>query len=201
VRPARFLAAAALCALLLATAGCDKLFTPPKSPFHGVDVTGMEAGGSLQLTDFNGKPRSLADFRGKVVAVAFGYTQCPDVCPTTLSDYATAMKKLGDNASQVQLLFVTVDPKRDTAELLREYVPAFDPRFLGLRGDAQATTRVMQDFHIYAQERPGKTPESYTVDHASQVFVFDRAGKLRLMIPAGTPPADIASDLQVLLNS
>jgi protein SCO1/2 len=200
VRPARFPAAAALCALLLATAGCDKLFAPPKSPFHGVDVTGMEAG-ELRLTDFNGKPRTLADFRGKVVAVMFGYTQCPDVCPTTLSDYASAMKKLGADASQVQVLFVTVDPKRDTAELLREYVPAFDPRFLGLRGDAQATARVTQDFHIYAQERPGKTPESYTVDHASQVFVFDRAGKLRLMIPAGTAPADIASDLQILLNS
>jgi protein SCO1/2 len=200
VRPARLLATAALCALLLATAGCDKLFAPPKSPFHGVDVTGMDAG-ELRLTDFDGKPRTLADFRGKVVAVMFGYTQCPDVCPTTLSDYASAMKKLGDNAAQVQVLFVTVDPKRDTAQLLREYVPAFDPRFLGLRGDAQATAKVTQDFHIYAQERPGKTPESYTVDHASQVFVFDRAGKLRLMIPAGTPPADIASDLQVLLNS
>lgn len=197
----RLRAAAALAALLLATAACDKLFAPPRSPFHGVDVTGMEAGGELRLVDFNGKPRSLADFRGKVVAVMFGYTQCPDVCPTTLSDYAAAMKKLGNDAAQVQVLFVTVDPKRDTAELLREYVPAFDPRFLGLRGDAEAIARVTQDFHVYAQERPGRTPDSYTVDHASQVFVFDRSGRLRLMIPAATPPADIASDLRVLLDS
>ena len=197
----RIVAAAALVALLLATAGCDKLFGPPKSPFHGVDVTGMDAGSSLRLPDFNGQVRTLADFRGKVVAVEFGYTQCPDVCPTTLHDFAEAMKKLGTDASQVQLLFVTVDPNRDTPELLREYVPAFDPRFLGLRGDAAAIDRVTKDFHVYAQARPGKTAETYTVDHASQVFIFDRTGKLRLMIPAGTAPADIASDLRVLLDN
>ncbi|HSN19199.1 MAG TPA: SCO family protein [Usitatibacter sp.] len=198
---ARLLAAAALCALLVSAAGCEKLFGPPKTPFHGVDVTGMEAGQSLQLEDFNGKMRTLADFRGKVVLVVFGYTQCPDVCPTTLQDYAQAMKKLGADASRVQLLFITVDPKRDTAQLLREYVPAFDPRFLGLRGDEKAIERVTQDFHVYAAARPGKTPESYTVDHASQVFAFDPEGRLRVMIPAGTKPEDIASDLRALLAS
>ena len=196
----RFLAAAALAALLAAS-GCDKLLSPPKSPFHGVDVTGLDAGGELRLTDFDGKARTLADFRGKVVAVIFGYTQCPDGCPTTLHDYAEAMKKLGTEASQVQVLFVTVDPKRDTAELLREYVPAFDARFLGLRGDAAATERVTKDFHVYAEVRPGPTPDSYTVDHTSQVFIFDRGGRLRLMMPAGTPSADIASDLRVLLDN
>ena len=201
MRSPRLLAAAALAALALAAAGCDKLFAPPKSPFHGVDVTGMDAGGALDLEDFNGKRRTLADFRGKVVALTFGYTQCPDVCPTTLHDYAEAMRKLGNEASQVQFLFVTVDPKRDTAELLREYVPAFDPRFLGLRGDAAAIERVTKDFHVYAEARPGKTADTYTVDHASQVFVFDRQGRLRLMIPAGTSPADIASDLRVLLDN
>jgi protein SCO1 len=200
VRSPRLLAAAAA-ALLLATAGCDKVFAPPKTPFHGVDVTGMDSGSALRLEDFNGKERTLADFRGKVVAVTFGYTQCPDVCPTTLHDYAEAMKKLGNDASQVQFLFVTVDPKRDTAELLREYVRAFDPRFLGLRGDEAAIERVTKDFHVYAQARAGKTAQSYTVDHASQVFVFDRQGRLRLMVPAGTTPADIASDLRVLLDN
>lgn len=197
----RVAAALALAALLAASAGCDKLFSPPKSPFHGVDVTGLDAGSALRLADFDGKTRTLADFRGKLVIVDFGYTQCPDVCPTTLHDYAEALKRLGADAAQVQLLFVTVDPGRDTAQLLGEYVRAFDPRFLGLRGDAAATERVTKDFKVYAQQRPGKTAESYTVDHSAQVFVFDRAGRLRLMMPPGAAPADIASDLRVLLDS
>lgn len=197
----RFASAALAATMLLLAAGCDKPFALPKSPFNGVDVTGSNVGGELRLTDYNGQPRSLADFKGKVVAVMFGYTQCPDVCPTTLSEFAGALKQLGADASRVQVLFVTVDPKRDTAELLREYVPAFNPTFLGLRGDAQATARATQDFHVYAQVRPGKTPDSYTVDHSSQVFVFDPQGRLRLMIPTGTAPSAIASDLRILLNS
>ena len=194
----RAFAAAALAALVLAAAGCD--VSAPKSPFHGTDVTGIDIPG-LQLADSAGHPRSLAEFRNKLVVVIFGYTQCPDVCPTTLRDYADAMKALGKDAAQVQVLFVTVDPKRDTAELLRQYVGAFDPHFIGLRGDAPAIERVAKDFHIYVAEHPGRTPESYTVDHSSQVFVFDRQGKLRLMINAGTPSADIASDLRVLLDN
>ena len=190
---------AALAALLLATAACDKL-AAPRSPFHGTDVTGLEVPG-LQLSDAGGRPRSLAEFRNRLVVVIFGYTQCPDVCPTTLRDYADAMKALGKDASQVQVLFVTVDPKRDTGELLRQYVGAFDPRFIGLRGEGEALARVVKDFHIYVDTHTGRTPDSYTVDHSSQVFVFDRAGKLRLMINAGTPSADIASDLRVLLDN
>ncbi len=193
-------ALACLAATLLLAAGCDRLFGPAKTSFNGVDVTGSNVGDELRLTDHNGKPRTLVDFRGKVVPVVFGYTQCPDVCPTTLSDFAGALKDLGADAPRVQLLFVTVDPKRDTAELLREYVPAFNPTFLGLRGDAQATARVTKDFRIYVEERPGKTPDSYTVDHSSQVFVFDPQGRLRLMIPAGMAPSAIASDLRLLLH-
>jgi len=191
-------AAAVACAAL--AFGCDNL-TPAKSPFKAIDVTGAPMGGELRLTDHNGKPRTLADFRGKVVLVNFGYTQCPDVCPTTLADLAGAMKKLGADASQVQVLFVTVDPKRDKPELLREYLPAFDPSFLGLYGDADATKKVESDFRIYAQERPGKTPGTYTVDHAAQTFVFDRNGKLRLVMGYGMAPEAIASDVRVLLNS
>ncbi len=194
-------AAAALCALLFAISGCDKLLGPQQPAFHGTDVTGMEAGNALRLDDAAGKLRSLADFRGKVVAVTFGYTQCPDVCPTTLHDWAQAMKSLGADASRVQLLFVTVDPARDTPERLREYVQAFDPRFVGLRGDERATDAVKRDFHVSAEVRPGKTPGSYSVDHSSQVFVFDPRGRLRLMEPAGTSPGDIASDVHALLAS
>lgn len=197
----RTLAAAALCALLLGASACDKLLGPQKPPFHGTDITGMEAGKALRLEDAGGKPRTLADFRGKVVALTFGYTQCPDVCPTTLHDWALAMKSLGPDASRVQVLFVTVDPARDTADRLREYVTAFDPRFVGLRGDEKAIDAAKRDFHVYAEARPGKTPGSYTVDHPSQVFVFDPRGRLRLMEAAGTSPADIASDVRALLAS
>ena len=192
-------AAAAIVIAVLA-AGCEKLGLA-KSPFKGIDVTGAPMGGELRLTDHNGKPRTLADFRGKVVLVNFGYTQCPDVCPTTLADLASAMKKLGADASQVQVLFVTVDPRRDKPELLRQYLPAFDPSFLGLYGDEAATKKVENDFKIYAAERPGKTPESYTVDHAAQTFVFDRQGKVRLVMGYGMAPDAIASDVRILLNS
>jgi protein SCO1 len=184
-----------------AAAGCDGLLSGGKTPFHGVDITGSDLGPDFRLTDHNGKERSLADFRGKVVALFFGYTHCPDVCPTTLSDMANAVKALGPDGSRVQVLFMTVDPRRDTPELLRNYVPAFNPTFLGLYGDAAATAKVTKDFKIYAAERPGKTPESYTVDHSAQTLVFDTKGKLRLMLPYGSPGDKIASDLKILLNS
>ena len=190
-----------LAAATLALAGCDKLAPGSRTPFNGVDITGSDLGPDFRLTDHNGKERSLADFKGKAVAMFFGYTHCPDVCPTTLSDMANALKALGPDGQRVQVLFVTVDPKRDTPELLKGYVPAFNPTFLGLYGDAAATARVTKDFKIYAAERPGKTPESYTVDHSAQTLVFDAKGKLRLMLAYGTPGDKIASDLRILLNS
>jgi protein SCO1/2 len=198
VNVSRGIAAALACALALAA--CDRL-PGSKTPFKGIDVTGSPIGGELGLLDPDGKQRTLADFRGKVVVVVFGYTQCPDVCPTTLADFASAMKKLGPDAGSVQLLFVTVDPKRDTAELLRQYVPAFHPSFLGLRGDRAATSRVTREFRVYSQERSGKTAGSYTVDHSAQSFVFDRQGRVRLIIGYGAPSEAIASDLRILLNS
>jgi protein SCO1/2 len=191
--------AAALACAVLALAGCDKLLSA-RSPFKGVDVTGAPMGKELRLTDHNGKPRALDDFRGKVVMVNFGYTNCPDVCPTTLADLASAVKKLGADASRVQVLFVTVDPKRDTPELLRQYVPAFNPDFLGLAGDAAATKKATNDFKVYAQAREGKSSDNYTVDHSAQTFVFDRDGKVRLIFGYGMTPDAMASDLRVLLN-
>lgn len=187
--------AAGLAALLLAACA------PEQPAFKSIDVTGAEFGREFALTDHTGKARTLADFKGKVVALFFGYTHCPDVCPTTLSDMANALKALGPDAQRVQVLFVTVDPKRDTPELLRSYVPAFNPTFLGLHGDAAATAKVTKDFKIYAAERPGKTPETYTVDHSAQTLVFDAKGKLRLMLAYGTPGDKIAADFRILLNS
>jgi protein SCO1/2 len=193
--------AGAIVAAALGAAGCKDMFAPPKSPFHGVDVTGADMGADFHLTDHSGKARSLADFRGKAVAIFFGYTHCPDVCPTTLSDMASALQILGTDAARVQVLFVTVDPRRDTPELLRQYVPAFNPTFLGLYGDATATAKVTRDFKIYAQERPGKESGQYTLDHSAQTLVFDRQGRLRLLLPYGIEAAKIASDLRVLLES
>ena len=181
--------------------GCDRIFAPVKTPFNGVDITGAELGPDFQLTDHHGKQRTLTDFRGKVVALFFGYTQCPDVCPTTLSDLARAIKLLGPDGKRVQVLFVTVDPKRDTPELLASYVPAFNPDFLGLYGDSAALEKVKKDFKIYSAERPGSTPESYTVDHSAQTLVFDTQGRVRLLFSYGMSPEKIAADLKVLLNS
>ena len=195
----RSLATALACASFL-VAGCDPA-GQARTPFNGIDVTGSPMGRQLRLTDHNGQPRSLEDFRGKVVVVTFGYTQCPDVCPTTLSDLASAVKKLGADASRVQVLFVTIDPKRDKPELLKEYVPAFNPAFLGLYGDAAATKAAAAEFKVYAQERPGKTPETYTVDHTAQTFVFGKDGRLRLVESLGATPDAIASDFKVLLDS
>ncbi len=190
-----------LAAASLALAGCDRFLPGHGTPFNGVDITGSDLGPDFRLIDHNGTPRSLADFRGKVVTMFFGFTHCPDVCPTTLSDMAHALKALGPDAQRVQVLFVTVDPKRDTPELLKSYVPAFHPSFLGLHGDAAAIAKVTKDFKIYAAERPGRTPESYTVDHSAQTLVFDATGRLRLMLAYGTPGEKIAADLKILLNS
>ena len=192
---------AALLAAALSLTACDQVFSPARGPFNAIDVTGGEMGGELRLTGHDGKPHALADFRGKVVVVNFGYTQCPDVCPTTLSDLASAVKKLGPEGDRVQVLFVTVDPKRDKPQLLKEYVPAFDPRFLGLYGDEAATRKATGEFKVYAAERPGKTADTYTVDHTAQTFVLDKEGRLRLVFGYGATPEAMASDFRILLNS
>ncbi|HLS54729.1 MAG TPA: SCO family protein [Zeimonas sp.] len=181
--------------LSLALAGCDS-----KPAFRNTDVTGADFASDFALTGHDGKPRTLADFRGKVVVIFFGYTQCPDVCPTTLSELAEVMQKLGPDADRVQVLFVSVDPERDTQELLSQYVPAFDKRFLGLYGDAEATARTAKIFKVFYQKVPGKTASTYTVDHTAGSYVYDTHGKLRLFLKHGAGAEPIAEDLRQLLK-
>jgi protein SCO1/2 len=172
----------------------------PEGPrFRSTDVTGAEFGRSLALAGHDGRPRTLADFRGKAVVVFFGYTHCPDVCPTTLADMAGVMKQLGTDAARVQVLFVTVDPERDTREVLAQYVPAFDPTFLGLYGDAAATQRAAKEFRVYYAKSAGAAPGSYTMDHSAQSFVFDAEGHLRLLVRPERISQDLAADLRTLL--
>lgn len=180
--------------LALALAGCDS--ARPK--FKSTDITGVDYGRALELADTSGRVRHLEDFRGKAVVLFFGFTHCPDVCPTTLADIAGALRTLGADAGRVQVLFVTVDPERDTAEDLQSYVTAFDPHFIALRGDAAATERVAKDFKIFYERR--KQGATYTVDHSSQTYVIDPQGRLRLLVRPERLAADLPDDLRTLLR-
>ena len=182
--------------LAASLAGCGG--AAPK--FKNTDITGAGYGKELSLTDQDGKPRTLADFRGKAVVLFFGYTHCPDVCPTTLAELAQVMKTLGPEADRVQVLFVTVDPQRDTPAVLRQYVTAFDPRFLGLYGDAAATRRVAGEFKVFYEKHAGEAPGAYSMDHSAGTYVIDPAGRLRLFVGYGKAGADLAHDIRVLLN-
>jgi len=203
VNPARTLSRAgtrrrqcliALASLALAACGASG------PTFEASDVTGSSFGRDFALKDPDGKARTLADFRGKAVVVFFGYTQCPDVCPATLATLAEAMKRLGADADRVQVLFVTIDPERDTPQLLKQYVPAFDPRFLGLYGDADATARTAKEFKVIYQKVAGPAPDSYTMDHSAGSYVFDPQGRLRLFVSNGQGPDVFAHDLRELLR-
>lgn len=195
MRLLRFAIGCAVTCVLLLT-GCER-----KPEFNALDITGIAGYGSdFRLTDHTGKARTMADFRGKVVVMFFGYTQCPDVCPTTLSDLRKVMELLRQDSERVQVLFVTVDPARDTQELLSKYVPAFHPAFLGLFGDREATTKVSRDFKIFAQIEQGKTADSYTVSHTAASLVFDQTGALRLFVNYGADPEKIAADIKLLLK-
>lgn len=190
--------------MLLALAACgDKGaggLAQGAGKFKNTDVTGLDYARDFALTDHNGKPRTLADFKGKAVVVFFGYTQCPDVCPTTMAEMAAVMQELGPLAERVQVLFVTVDPERDTQELLAKYVPAFDSRFLGLYGDLAATEKVAKEFKVFFQKVPGKEPGSYTMDHTAGSYVFDPQGRIRLFIRHGQGAEPIVHDLKLLLS-
>ena len=170
-----------------------------KPEFRGVDISEVDYARDIQLPDHNGQQRSLKDFKGKVAVVFFGYTQCPDVCPVTMGSLRELMTTLGADAQRVQVLFVTVDPERDTPQLLGQYVPAFHPSFLGLYGDAAATAKVAAEFKIFYRKQPGKDPATYTVDHTAGAYVFDPSGHLRLYFRHGETPERMAQDLRRLL--
>ena len=189
----------ALFLLAMALVACDKVSNKPVV-FNNVDITGADYARDFKLTDHTGKVRTLADFKGKVVFLFFGYTQCPDVCPTTMAEMAAVMQALGPDAKQVQVLFVTVDPERDTQALLSQYVPAFHPSFIGLRGDAAATAATAKEFKVFYAKSAGTTPDNYSVDHTYGSYVFDRSGKIRLFVRHGKGPAPIVHDIKLLLN-
>jgi protein SCO1/2 len=167
--------------------------------FVATDITGADFAQTLSLTDHTGKPRTLVDFKGKAVALFFGYTHCPDVCPTTIFDLKQTMKLLGPRADELQVLFVTLDPERDTQEVLAQFVPSFDKRFIGLRGNEQETAITTATFKIYAKKVEMESKGGYTIDHSAGTYVFDKAGKIRLYIDYGQKPADIASDIKKIL--
>jgi protein SCO1 len=186
-----------LCCVLALTA-CEKSQSP-KVPFANTDITGLDYAKGFALTDHNGKPRTLADFKGKVVVVFFGYTQCPDVCPTTLSELAGIKKALGSEAERLQVIFITLDPQRDTPELMAGFVPAFDSSFLGLWGEQAVIDKVAKDFKVFAQKVPSKDSKSYTIDHTAGSYVFDDQGRIRLFVRHGQGGDGLQKDLQRLL--
>jgi len=192
-----FLRNCCFAAFLIALTACS-----PKPEFKNIDITGSTAfGKDFSLVDPDGRERTLADFKGKVVVMFFGYTQCPDVCPTTLTEMQQVMTLLGSQSDKVQVLFVTVDPERDTAAILKQYVPAFDSRFLGLRpADEAALEKVAKDFKIYYKKVPGISPGSYTIDHTAGSYAFDPEGRLRLYIKHAQGPETVAHDLKELLK-
>lgn len=182
--------------LFFVLAACNA--APKATNFIGTDITGAEFGKPLTLTDHTGKLRSITDFKGKVVIMFFGYTHCPDVCPTTMSDLRQTMKLLGNDADQVQVLFITVDPDRDTQEVLAQFVPSFDKRFIGLRGSLQEVAENMGSYKIFASKVMSSGDSHYTIDHSAGLYVFDKKGVARIYMSYGQKPADIAHDVKQL---
>ena len=191
--------AAASIGAALALSACQPAPQPPL--FQSTDITGADFARDFRLTDHNGRVRTLADFKGKVVAIFFGYTHCPDVCPTTLSDFAAALTQLGPLADRVQVIFVTVDPQRDTPDLLQQFVPAFNPSFLGMYTDAHSLQLLAKEYKVVYQKASIKSDDDYLIDHSASTYVYDPQGRLRLLMPYGSSPETIAHDLRALLAS
>ncbi len=192
----RLLWGGGLLALALALPSCAR----KAEGFLATDITGVDWGRDFHLIDHAGRPRTLADFRDKAVLLFFGYTHCPDACPTTMAKMARAVDLLGEDGKRVQGLFVTLDPARDTAQVLAEYVPAFHPSFLGLNGSEAEVARVAEDFKLFFARQAPDASGFYTVDHQAAVFAFDPQGRLRLYFRGDTGPDVIAHDLRLLLQ-
>lgn len=185
-----------------ALAGCDQLGLsgPGKPGFHGIDISGADF--RYELPDTHGRVRTSADFKGKVTVVFFGYTQCPDVCPTTMAELAQVRKLLGPDGDRVQGVFITIDPERDTPEMLQTYVAAFDPSFVALRGTAEQTAAVAKSFKVFYAKSTGKSPGSYTMDHTAGSYVFDTQGRVRLFERYGAVGTEgLAADVKALLRA
>jgi len=209
----------ALVFVALACAGCKDKPAEPQAPaataeaasvrqasapvpaFTNTDVTGLGYAHDFALKDFNGAPRTMSDFKGKAVVIFFGYTQCPDVCPTTMHDLSEAMKQLGPLSDKVQVLFITVDPERDTPSLLAKYVPSFDKRFLGLTGTLPEIDKVAKEFRVYYQKVPGKTRGSYSMDHTAGLYIYDPEGHIRVFAGNNAPLDSVVHDLSILLGA
>jgi protein SCO1 len=193
----QFLAAGALVA---GAGGLLSACSEKKPQFAAVDITGADYAKDFQLADHNGQPRSLKDFKDKVVVLFFGYTQCPDVCPTSMAELAEVKKQLGADGAKLQGVFVTVDPERDTPEVLKAYMTNFDPSFLALRGTPEQLAAMAKDYKIYYKKVDGKTPTSYTMDHSAASYVYDTQGRLRLYTRYGSGIPALLSDVQLLLK-
>ena len=181
----------------LALAACS----PDKPKFNAIDITGADYAKGFTLTDHNGQSRSLSDFKGKVVVLFFGYTQCPDVCPTSMVELAEVKRLMGADGDKLQGVFVTVDPARDTAELLKAYMANFDPTFVAFIPTSEQLAVVAKDYKIYYKKVDGKTPTSYTMDHSAGSYVYDTQGNLRLYSRYGVGAQVLAQDIQTLLKS
>ena len=193
--------------LLAAAAGvvlaaCDRAGNAPPKPsesFKSIDITGADYAQALELTDPDGKRRTLAEFKGQLVVLFFGFTQCPDVCPTTMAEIAATKQQLGADGARVIPVFVTLDPERDTAEVLKAYVGNFGADFVALRGTLEETKATAKAFKIFYAKVPGKTESSYTIDHTARSYVYDKQGRLRLATRYGMGPEALASDLRQLI--
>src|SRR5690606_7887333 len=167
--------------------------------FKGSDITGTKLGREMAMQDATNTTRTLDDYKGKVVVVFFGFTQCPDVCPTAMARLAQSMELLGDDAKNVQVLMVSVDPERDTPEVLGSYVKAFSPSFVGLTGTPQQLSQTAKSFKAYYAKSPGATPDQYSMDHASSFYILDKEGEARVLVSGNASAEDIAADLRQLV--